>query len=84
MYTHKNFRTKKALKEAVAQYNLYASEMKLDGMAGARVTFYQPGPWDVDTSNLTGRVYMEGPHFPEPHKWYAECEAVNGVIVKVK
>lgn len=84
MYTHTNFKTKKALKEAVAKYNAAYEGGQFDGMSAHRVTFYQPGPWDVDTSTLTGRVFLEGPHYPQPHKWYAECEARNGVIVKVK
>ena len=31
-----------------------------------------------------GRVSIEGPHYPKPHKWYANCDVVNGVIVKVR
>ena len=69
MYTHTNFKTKKALKEAVA--------------AGERVTFYQPGGM-FPTPTTDGVIYVEGPHYPQPHRWYAKCETVNGVIVKVK
>ena len=35
-----------------------------------------------DESTL--KAYLEGPHYPEPHKWYAEVEMKDGVIVKVK
>lgn len=69
MYTSTNFRTKKALKEAVA--------------AGQRVTVYQPGPFGGDPPR-SGTVALEGPHYPEPHKWYAQAVLENGVIVKVK
>jgi len=68
MYTTTNYRTKKQLKEAVA--------------AGEKVTYFDPGPhmaWRSD-----GRFAVEGPHYPEPHKWYAECVAKDGVIVSVK
>lgn len=68
MYTDRNFKTKKALKEAVA--------------AGERVTFYQPGPFGGNEPR-DGTIFIEGPHFPEPHRWYAKCEAKDGVIIKV-
>ena len=48
---------------------------------GDRVTVYQPGPFP---GKENGRVALEGPHYPEPHKWYAEATIVDGVIVKVK
>ena len=71
MYTDRDFTTKKALKEAVA--------------AGTRVSVYQPN------ANLTGahaptdgKVFLEGPHYPKPHTWYAEAVLVDGVISKVK
>lgn len=30
-----------------------------------------------------GVVTIEGPHFPEPHKYYARVEVKDGKIVKV-
>lgn len=68
-YTDINFKSKKALKEAVA--------------AGKEVTVYQPGPFggNIDPN---GKVTLEGPHFPEPHKWYAQAQLKDGVIVSVK
>lgn len=67
MYTDTNFKTKKALKEAVA--------------SGVPVTVYQPGGFFE--SKTDGTVYLEGPHFPKPHSWYAKVEIKGGVIVKV-
>jgi hypothetical protein len=69
MYTHTNFRSKKALKEAVA--------------AGQKVTYYQPGPFGGNETQ-DGVICIEGPHYPEPHKWYASCKVSNGLIVGVK
>lgn len=69
MYTHINFKTKKALKEAVS--------------AGQRVTVYQPGPFGGNAPT-SGKITLEGPHYPEPHKWYAEAWLEGGVVVKVK
>jgi hypothetical protein len=69
MYTHHNFKSKKALKEAIA--------------AGKEVTYYQPGPF-AGNEPRDGTIYLEGPHYPEAHKWYASATAVGGAIVKVK
>ena len=69
MYTDINFKTKKALKEAV--------------LAGKEVTYYQPGPFG-DNEITDGSFCVEGPHYPEPHRWYATCTAQDGVIIEVK
>jgi hypothetical protein len=69
MYTTTNFKTKKALKEAVS--------------AGRRVTYYQPGPFG-GKEPTDGIITIEGPQYPEPHRWYAVCEVTGGVITKVK
>lgn len=69
MYTIKNFKTKKALKEAVAN--------------GEKVGIYQPGQFGGNEPR-NGVVYLEGPHYPEPHRWYAEAVVENGYITKVR
>lgn len=69
MYTHTNFKTKKALIEAVK--------------AGEKVTVYQPGPFG-GREQSDGTIYLEGPHYPEPHKWYAQATLKDGVVVSVK
>lgn len=69
MYTDINFKTKKALKEAVA--------------AGKAVTVYQPGPFGGSAPS-DGNISIEGPHYPAPHTWYAQATLVNGVVTKVK
>jgi hypothetical protein len=69
MYTTENFKSKKALKEAIAQ--------------GKTVTFFQPGPF-AGNEPLNGRIALEGPHYPEAHKWYAEATVQDGKIIKVK
>lgn len=80
MYTVTNFRTKKALREAVAAYNAISP---IDGQrCGRAVSYYQPGPFGGNEPT-DGVIFCEGPHYPEPHKWYAKCEAQGGVIVKV-
>ena len=67
MYTTTNFKTKKSLKEAVAEgkkiavKNLYNNQLL-----------------------ESGKAVVEGPWYPEPHKWYAEVVIENGFIVRVK
>lgn len=67
MYTEKNFKSKKALKEAVK--------------AGEKVRLFSPG---VGTPKENGTEYVEGPHYPEPHKWYAQVTVKDGIVVSVK
>jgi len=81
-YTIINFKTKKALKEAVTNYKIMANKSSnLDHKSAVRC--YQPG-LGPNLSNYTGKVYLEGPHYPKPHTWYAEAELVNGIVMKVK
>jgi hypothetical protein len=67
MYTVKNFKTKKAFKDAVA--------------SGEQVRLYAPG---IGSPNDNGREWVEGPHSPVPHTWYAEVEMKDGIVVKVR
>lgn len=71
MYTYTNYKTKKALKEAVA--------------AGKIVQVYQPNG-DITGASLpqNGEVSLEGPHYPEPHRWYAKAILKDGNVVSVK
>jgi len=69
MYTYENFKTKKALKEAVAN--------------GEKIAIYQPGPFGGEDPK-DGKFCVEGPHYPEPHRWYAEVEVKDGYITKVR
>ena len=81
MYTTRNFKSKKELKAAV---DAWATISPIDGQRmGHGVTYFQPGPFGGNEPQ-NGKVYCEGPHYPQAHKWYAECVVENGVIVKVK
>lgn len=66
-YARINFKSKKALKAAVAD--------------GERVEIFSPGPFGCKTN---GTEFLEGPHFPAAHQWYAQVEVVDGVVTKVK
>ena len=65
MYCERNFKTKKALKEAVA--------------GGQKIGIYAPG---LGTPKENGTEFVEGPHYPAPHSWYATVEMKDGYIIK--
>lgn len=70
MYCSTNFKTKKALKAAVGE--------------GHRLTIYQPGPFGTGPIRESGTFSVEGPHYPEPHRWYARVTlGPDGYIIKV-
>lgn len=69
MYCDINFKTKKALREAVA--------------AGREVGVWQPGPFG-GREPTDGPVSVEGPYAPEPHRWYARVTLRAGRIVQVR
>lgn len=71
MYVDPNFKTKKALKEAIAN--------------GEYIMVYQPnGDLFAVEIPVNGTVTLEGPHYPEPHKWYAQGVMKDGKLVSVK
>lgn len=73
MYTTKNFPNKKALKEAV--------------LAGEQIRVFQPNDMfgvNAKMRNANMDVCVEGPHYPQPHNWYAGVTLVDGIITKVR
>ena len=67
-YTDENFKTKKALVDALER--------------GVEVHVYQPGPFGPEVRD--GQVALEGPHYPAAHTWYASATVRDGVIVAMK
>jgi hypothetical protein len=67
-YTETNFKTKKAVKEAIA--------------AGKKLRVFQPGPF-ANSVPTNGVVFLEGPHYPAAHTWYAKGTLKDGFLVKV-
>lgn len=49
--------------------------------AGEDIEVYSPGFGTVPTN---GTVYLEGPHSPEPHRWYAVGQMTEGRLTKIK
>lgn len=68
MYADNNPKTKKLLKEWVKE--------------GREVRAFQPG--GMFPSQTDGQAVIEGPHYPQPHRWYAQVTLKDGVIVSVK
>lgn len=66
-YTSINFPTKKALKAAVSR--------------GDRV--YLQGEFLPQANVTEGIAFIEGPHYPKPHTWYAKVKVTRGIITKV-
>ena len=66
-YCTRNFKTKKEMKTAVAN--------------GEEVRVFQPGPFSHTLSD--GEITIEGPHYPQPHRWYARVRIENKKITKV-
>lgn len=56
-------------------------ELKEAVKSGAKVTLYSPG---LGTPKENGKEYVEGPHYPAPHTWYAEVTMKDGIVVAVK
>ena len=70
-YVSPNFKTKKALKEAIA--------------AGEQIEVFEPNPMSFTPAiPENGTVYLEGPHYPQPHSWYAKGTIKDGKLVKVQ
>tara|TARA_R110000787_G_scaffold137573_9_gene251212 strand:+ start:1070 stop:1288 length:219 start_codon:yes stop_codon:yes gene_type:complete len=66
-YTDRNYKTKKALHEALRD--------------GVIVSVYQPWHLLANTEVPDGPATVEGPHFPAAHSWYATCDVLDGRII---
>lgn len=67
-YVGPNYKSKKLLKEAVVNGVIHRP-------------YIHGGMFEAPRN---GRVCIEGPHYPQPHRWYADCDVVDGVITKVR
>ena len=67
-YTRINYKSKAQVKRALS--------------AGTTVEVYQPGPFGPKVSD--GWVTLEGPHYPEPHRWYGNGRVENGILKEIK
>ncbi len=49
--------------------------------AGKKITVYHS---HLALPKADGIEYLEGPHYPEPHSWYAKVTLKDGLICKVQ
>lgn len=68
-YTDRNFKTKKELVTAFK--------------SGDQISVFQPGGF-VSANVPDGNTVIEGPHYPQPHRFYVSVVVKDGVIVKVR
>lgn len=59
--------------------NFRTKKAFLNALASGPVAVYQPGPFGHVPDGIT---CLEGPHFPEPHRWYARVEVRAGYVVR--
>ena len=67
-YLYPNLKSKKAYKEKIA--------------SGGLVYAMNNTPYDSTEVN-NGMVCFEGPHYPQPHRFYGQATVVDGRVVKV-
>jgi len=67
MYTEKNYKSKKELVTAFA--------------SGRIIGVFQPGPFG--SGPINGQECIEGPHYPEPHRFYVTVTCKDSVIVAI-
>ena len=48
---------------------------------GEQVRLFAPG---FGSPVYNGKEYVEGPHAPQPHRWYATVQVKEGFVVNVK
>ena len=68
MYTYTNYKTKK--------------ELINDFKAGKKIEVFQPNA--MFSVSGDGNICIEGPHYPQAHKWYASAKIKNFIIETVK
>jgi hypothetical protein len=88
MYVIENYKRKKAFKEDVKRLKELRTLPERDkdqdaelGRLEARLQVWTPGPFGV-SENGTGTI--EGPHYPQAHKWYSAVVVRGGVVVDAK
>ena len=66
---------------AYADYNFKTKKAFREAvLAGKRVYLFQPGPFPLGRDRTQ---HVEGPHYPEAHRWYAQARVdEDGIIIK--
>ncbi len=48
--------------------------------SGNPPAIFSPGPFGAPSEGVST---VEGPHFPKPHRWWAQVKVKDSIIVKV-
>lgn len=56
-------------------------QLKEQVAAGVEILVFSAG---MGSPPVNGQCAVSGPHYPQPHKWYATCTIRDGKIVAVK
>lgn len=56
-------------------------QLKEAFVAGKEIRVFSPGQF---MPKRDGEETVEGPHFPQPHSWYARVEVKDGKVVAIK
>ena len=56
-------------------------EFKEAVKTGRKIRLFAPG---LGKPVENGTEFVEGPHYPAPHSWYARVKVVNGCVIEVK
>jgi hypothetical protein len=65
---------------AYTEYNYRTKKSLKEAVKTKDIPVYQPGPFGPMVKD--GVAYIEGPHYPLPHTWYAEVTVKDGKIPK--
>lgn len=68
-YLYPNLKSKTAFKKAIAD--------------GQSITAWENTPWGQKPVT-DGTCTFEGPHYPEPHRFYGQAQVKDGIVVKVR
>jgi hypothetical protein len=72
---------KEKIKMAYCETNFKTKKELKEAIAkGDQLRAFCPG---LGTPKENGREFLEGPHYPAPHTWYATVEVQRGIIQKV-
>lgn len=91
-YVRKDYPSKRALKQAVSDLVDVKRTREQHGPTESAAANAQRG-LERDLSIMAtsivgddprnGEAFLEGPHYPKPHKWYAKVRVQDGIVVQV-
>lgn len=61
--------------------NFKSKKLLKEALKAGPVDCFQPGPFGPNVAD--GKHCCEGPHYPAPHRWYAEVMVKSNQIIKV-